>query len=205
MCISINDEVCHGIPNPNRRLKNGDIVKIDVTTILDGFYGDTAATFTVGEVSKKARKLVRDTKKCLDIGIAQVRPENFFGNIGFEINNYAWNEGYTVVYEFAGHGVGVEFHEEPCILHVAPKDSGPVMKEGMIFTIEPMINIGVPKCKIDTWDGWTARTADGQLSAQFEHTVLVTKDGVEILTLPANVSHVGEVLINDYVTMKENP
>lgn len=183
ICISINNEVCHGIPNKNRKLKNGDIVKIDVTTILNGYYGDTAATFEVGEVSKKAKKLVADTKKCLEIGIAQVRPNNFFGNIGFEINNYAWNEGHTVVYEFAGHGVGIQFHEEPLILHNAAKDSGPVMKEGMIFTIEPMINAGFPKCTIDEWDGWTVRTADGSLSAQFEHTVLVTENGVEILTL----------------------
>lgn len=183
ICTSVNDVVCHGIPGPYK-LRSGDIIKLDVTTILDGFFGDNAATFEVGQVSKKAKGLIEVTKKCLEIGMAQVRPGNRFGNIGFEINKFAWSEGYTVVYEFAGHGCGLHFHEEPAIIHTALQDSGPVMQEGMTFTIEPMINIGVPKVRIAS-DGWTAHTADGSLSAQFEHTVLVTKDGCEIMTLPS--------------------
>lgn len=184
ICISVNDVVCHGIPD-DYKLRDGDIVKIDITTILNGFFGDTAATFTVGQVSKKAKELIACTKQCLEIGIAQVKPRIRIGKIGYEINNYAYQGGYSVVYEFAGHGCGVEFHEEPVVLHIAADDYGPVMQEGMTFTIEPMICMGAPKVKIDR-DGWTARTVDGMLSAQFEHTVLVTKYGCEILTLPSS-------------------
>lgn len=183
ICISVNDVVCHGIPGP-RALRSGDIVKLDVTTILDGFYGDTAATYEVGQVSKKAKGLIDCTKKCLELGLAQVKPGNRIGKIGFEINKYAWAEGYSVVYEFAGHGCGVQFHEEPTVMHVSDENTGPTMQAGMTFTIEPMINAGAPKVKIAS-DGWTALTVDGSLSAQFEHTVLVTTDGYEVLTLPS--------------------
>ncbi len=182
ICTSVNDVVCHGIPD-SRPLKSGDIIKLDVTTILDGFFGDNAATYEVGQVSKKAKGLIDVTKRCLEIGIAQVKPGNRTGMIGHAIGTYAWNKGYTVVFEFAGHGCGIKFHEEPTIVHVSPAEHGPVMKEGMTFTIEPMINLGAPKVRLAA-DRWTALTNDGSLSAQFEHTVLVTKDGCEILTLP---------------------
>ena len=181
-CISLNEVVCHGIPSAEAILKEGDILNIDVTTILDGFYGDTSRMFTVGEVDKKAMELIEVTKHCLDLGIKQVQPGNNFGNIGFVINRYAKAKGYSVVYEFCGHGVGINFHEAPQVDHAARKNSGEKMKPGMIFTIEPMINIGRPSTVIDKKDGWTARTVDKKLSAQFEHTVLVTKSGFEVLT-----------------------
>ncbi len=181
-CISLNDVVCHGIPSEQTILKPGDILNIDVTPILNGFYGDTSKMFTVGEVSQQAQDLIDVTKHCLDLGIQQVKPKNPLGNIGFMIGRYAKAKGYSVVYEFCGHGVGIDFHEEPQVEHSSRRNSGPRLREGMIFTIEPMINIGKPKVEIDEEDGWTARTIDGQLSAQFEHTVLVTSTGVEVLT-----------------------
>lgn len=181
-CISVNEVVCHGIPSKQTILKEGDILNIDVTTILNGYYGDTNRMYTVGQVSKEAQKLIDDTKHCIKLGIQQVQPENRIGNIGFAISQYAKAKKYGVVWEFCGHGVGLEFHEEPQIDHSSRKGTGAVMKPGMIFTIEPMINQGKAKCKIDKHDGWTARTADGKLSAQFEHTVLVTPTGHEVLT-----------------------
>lgn len=181
-CISLNEVVCHGIPSKERILKNGDILNIDVTTILNGYYGDTSTMFTVGEISEKAKNLIQVTKHCLDLGIQQVKPKNKFGNIGFFISRYAQSKGYSVVYEFCGHGVGIDFHEDPQVDHIARKNSGAVMKQGMIFTIEPMINEGVARVKIDKEDGWTARTKDLKLSAQFEHTVLVTETAVEVLS-----------------------
>jgi methionyl aminopeptidase len=180
-CISVNDVICHGIPGPYE-LKDGDILNIDVTTILNGFYGDNSAMFTVGEVSPYAQKLIDVTRECLEIGIKECYPGNYLGNIGYQINKLAVANGYSVVYEFCGHGVGVKFHEEPEVSHIAPINSGPKLKAGMTFTIEPMINAGKARAKVDKRDGWTARTIDGKLSAQFEHTVLVTDTGVEILT-----------------------
>lgn len=181
-CISLNDVVCHGIPSEEVVLKNGDILNIDVTTILNGYFGDTSKMFIVGEASEVAVKLVNVTKHCLNLGIQQVRPGNYFGNIGYAISRYAISQGFSVVYEYCGHGVGVEFHEEPQVDHAARKNSGPKMKPGMTFTIEPMINEGKPRVKIDESDGWTARTVDNKLSAQFEHTILVTETGFEVLT-----------------------
>lgn len=181
-CISLNEVVCHGIPS-NRELKEGDILNIDITTILNGYYGDTSRMFTVGKVPKSTLKLIDATKKALDIGIEQVFPGNKFGNIGYEINKYIEKKGYSVVYEYCGHGVGLQFHEDPQVEHSAQKNSGQEMKPGMIFTIEPMINQGVPHVKTSKEDGWTVTTKDKKLSAQFEHTVLVTGDGHEILTL----------------------
>ena len=181
-CISLNDVVCHGIPSPKTILKPGDILNIDVTTILDGYYGDTSNMFTVGEITEESKKLIEATKHCLNLGIEQVRPNNRFGNIGFVIARYAHSKGYSVVYEFCGHGVGVEFHEEPQVDHIARKNSGEKMKPGMIFTIEPMINMGRAKVNINQEDGWTATTIDNKLSAQFEHTILVTDTGCEVLT-----------------------
>lgn len=181
-CISINEVVCHGIPS-DRELKNGDVLNIDVTAILDGYYGDTSRMFKIGKVSKAAEKLVDATKEALDLGIKEVYPGNRFGNIGYAISQFAKKEGYTVVYEYCGHGVGLNFHEEPQVEHESPKDSGPVMKPGMIFTIEPMINMGRAEVITSKVDGWTVTTRDKKLSAQFEHTILVTEDGYEILTL----------------------
>lgn len=181
-CISPNNVVCHGIPSKDTILKNGDILNIDITTILNGYYGDTSKMYTIGEISERADKLIRATKHCLDLGIQQVRPGNYLGNIGFFISRYATSQGFSVVYEYCGHGVGVDFHEEPQVDHAAPKNSGPRLKPGMIFTIEPMINEGKPRVKVDMIDGWTARTVDNKLSAQFEHTILVTEKGHEVLT-----------------------
>jgi methionine aminopeptidase, type I len=181
-CISLNEVVCHGIPSPDTILKDGDILNIDVTTILDGYFGDTSKMYTVGTISPLAEKLIYVTKHCIDLGIREVRPENHFGNIGYAISRYASSKGFSVVFEFCGHGVGIEFHEAPDVDHTARKNSGPKMKPGMTFTIEPMINEGKARVKIDSKDGWTARTIDNKLSAQFEHTILVTPTGYEVLT-----------------------
>ncbi len=181
-CISVNEVICHGIPD-SYKLKDGDIVNIDVTTILNDYYGDTSTMFLVGNVSPTASKLVEVAKECLMVGIKEVRPGNWFGNIGYEINRVANNRGFGVVHQFCGHGTGLSFHEEPQVPFVAPQNSGPRMRPGMIFTIEPMINEGVAEATISESDGWTATTLDGKLSAQFEHTVLVTPHGVEILTV----------------------
>jgi methionyl aminopeptidase len=185
-CISLNDIICHGIPARDVILKNGDILNIDITTILNGYFGDTSKMFIVGQATEAAMKLVDATKHCLNLGIQQVRPGNYFGNIGYVISRYAVAQGFTVVYEYCGHGVGIEFHEEPQVDHAARKNSGPKMKPGMIFTIEPMINEGKPRVRVDESDGWTARTVDSRLSAQFEHTILVTGTGYEVLTDVSN-------------------
>lgn len=182
-CISLNEVVCHGIPD-SRTLKEGDLVSIDVTTILNGFYGDTARTFPVGQVFEEAQHLLNVAAKCLDLGIRQVKPGAMTGEIGHVIHAYAILQGCTVVEAYCGHGVGLEFHEAPQICHVAKKHEGVIMFEGMTFTIEPMINLGTSDVVIDENDHWTVRTADNQLSAQFEHTILVTNSGFEILTLP---------------------
>lgn len=181
-CISLNEVVCHGIPSEQTILKNGDILNIDVTTILNGYFGDTSKMYWVGEISEEARLLIETTKHCMDLGIQQVRPNNHIGDIGYVINRYARSKGVSVVYEYCGHGVGLVMHDDPQVDHVARAHSGPKMKEGMVFTIEPMINAGKPRCKIDRTDGWTARTIDGRLSAQFEHSILVTPTGYEVLT-----------------------
>jgi methionyl aminopeptidase len=181
-CISLNEVVCHGIPSDKIVIKNGDILNIDITTILNGFYGDTSRMFTVGKISQIAGNLIEVSRHCLDLGIKQVYPGNYFGNIGFVINRYAKSRGFSVVYEFCGHGVGLQFHEEPQVDHTSRKNRGSIMKPGMIFTIEPMINEGKPTTRIDRTDGWTARTIDNKLSAQFEHTILVTSSGYEVLT-----------------------
>ena len=181
-CISLNEVVCHGIPSEKTILKEGDILNIDITTILDGYYGDTSRMFTVGQISPGAENLIEVTKHCLDLGIQQVKPGNYFGNIGFVISRYARAKGFSVVYEFCGHGVGLKFHEAPQVDHTARRNSGARMKPGMTFTIEPMINQGKASTNIDKKDGWTARTVDNRLSAQFEHTILVTETGFEVLT-----------------------
>ncbi|MDP2890565.1 MAG: type I methionyl aminopeptidase [Bacteroidota bacterium] len=181
-CVSINEVVCHGIPSDETILKNGDILNVDVTTILNGYYGDTSRMFTIGEVSEVALDLIEVTKHSLYLGIQQVKPGNNFGNIGFAISKYVKSKGFSVVYEYCGHGVGIEFHEEPQIDHTSRRNTGPIMKPGMTFTIEPMINQGRPGTVVDKVDKWTARTVDKKLSAQFEHTILITETGYEVLT-----------------------
>jgi methionyl aminopeptidase len=180
-CISPNDVVCHGVPN-DTKLQDGDIVNIDVTTILNGFFGDTCKMYFVGEPSEYAKKLVKTTQECLRLGMAECKPGAHLGNVGAAIAAHAHANGYSVVFEFCGHGVGIKFHEEPDVQHIAERNTGPILKPGMIFTIEPMINAGKARCKIDRKDGWTARTIDGRLSAQFEHTILITENGCEALT-----------------------
>jgi methionyl aminopeptidase len=180
VCTSINEVVCHGIPS-RRRLKDGDIINVDVTCTLDGFHGDTSATFYVGTPSAKAKHLVETTRKCLELGIAQVRPGARIGDIGKAIEKYAHEQHCSVVRDFVGHGIGRDFHEGPQVPHFGDSDRGPRMVSGMAFTIEPMINLGTWKLEI-LEDGWTAVTEDNELSAQFEHTVLVTDTGCEVLT-----------------------
>lgn len=194
-CISVNEVICHGIPN-DKKLKEGDILNIDVTVKKDGYYGDTSRMFKVGKVSQEAEDLIKITKECLNIGISQVYPGNRFGNIGYAIASYAGARGYSVVYQFCGHGTGIEFHEEPSIPHIAHKNTGPIMKPGMVFTIEPMINLGEPEAIINEADGWTATTVDKKLSAQFEHTIAVTKKGYDILTRPSGTSNYKHHLTN---------
>ncbi len=181
LCVSVNDVVCHGIPD-KRSFRNGDIVNLDVTPILNGYHGDTNATFLVGEVPDEVKKFVQTAREAMWAGIHQVRPGNTLGDIGHAIESLVKSRGYTVVLEYCGHGIGRNFHEDPVVMHVGRPKQGVILKPGMTFTIEPMINMGSAKTKLEE-DGWTAKTQDGSLSAQFEHTVLVTNDGVEVLTL----------------------
>ena len=179
-CTSINHVVCHGIPG-DRTLKDGDIVNIDVTIILDGWHGDTSRMFLVGDVPIRARRLVDITYECMMLGIEQARPGKFLGDIGHAIQTYAEKHRYGVVRDFCGHGLGRLFHDAPEVVHAGRPGSGPELRPGMFFTIEPMINIGKPAVKL-LEDGWTAVTRDRSLSAQFEHSVGITEDGCEIFT-----------------------
>jgi methionyl aminopeptidase len=183
-CTSVNDVVCHGIPSGAHVLQDGDIVNVDVTPIVDGWHGDSSRTFVVGDVSPKARRLVADTWRALWLGIRAVEPGGRTGDIGHAIQSFAEAQGYAVVREFTGHGVGRVFHTAPSILHFGKPGAGDLITPGMTFTVEPMINLGHWKTQI-LEDGWTAVTVDGSLSAQFEHTLLVTEEGVEVLTLGA--------------------
>ena len=180
-CVSINDEIVHGIPGP-RKLEEGDLVKVDVTAILDGYFGDTARTFMVGNVSKEAETLCKATEKAMYLAIETVMEGSRLGDIGHAIQSHVEALGLSVVRAFVGHGVGIQFHEAPNVNHTGQRGTGLKLKSGMIFTIEPMINSGGPEVAVLD-DGWTAVTVDGSLSAQFEHTVLVTPSGHEILTL----------------------
>ena len=180
VCTSINDVICHGIPD-DTVLKDGDIINVDVTCILDGYYGDANRMFIIGEGSKEAIDLVRVSKECLELGMEQVKPYNTLGDIGNAIQQHAESLGYSVVYDYGGHGVGVEFHEEPFVPHIGKKGEGMIILPNMTFTIEPMINIGSPEADV-LEDDWTAVTVDGSLSSQWEHTILVTETGYEILT-----------------------
>lgn len=181
VCVSIDDVVCHGIPSPHIRLAAGSIVNVDVTTEIGGFHGDTSQTFIIGEASAEARHVVDVARRCLYAGIRVVRPGARLGDIGAAIEEIAKREGCSVVREFGGHGVGRRMHCEPHVPHHGRAGTGLRLKAGMVFTIEPMINLGSADIEFDD-DGWTVRTRDGSLSAQFEHSVLVTGDGVEILT-----------------------
>ena len=181
-CVSTNHIVCHGIPS-NKILRDGDILNVDVTALKDGWHGDTSKTFEVGKVSVKAKKLVKTTYQALMNAIEIVKEGVCLGDIGSTIQNFVEAEGFSVVQDFCGHGIGRLFHQEPNILHYGKKGTGEKLKAGMIFTIEPMINFGNYETKI-LKDGWTAVTKDKSLSAQFEHTIGVTKEGYEIFTLP---------------------
>jgi len=180
ICTSVNHVICHGIPN-EKRLKNGDIVNIDITVIKDGFHGDTSKMFFVGEPSIQAQRLSRVAYECLRIGIAQVRPGARLGDIGHAIQQHAEKHTYSVVREYCGHGIGRKFHEDPQVLHYGTPGTGLVLEPGMTFTIEPMINAGKRQVKL-LKDGWTVVTKDHSLSAQWEHTILVTDTGHEVLT-----------------------
>lgn len=181
LCTSVNNQICHGIPGP-KVLKKGDIVNIDITVIKDGYHGDTSRMFYIGEPSIQARRLCDITYQCMWHGIRQVKPGNHLGDIGFAIQNYAEDHGFSVVREFCGHGIGKVFHEDPQILHYGNPGEGIELKEGMIFTIEPMINAGKRDIKMLS-DGWTVVTKDRSLSAQWEHTILVTNNSFEVLTV----------------------
>jgi methionyl aminopeptidase len=183
ICTSVNHQVCHGVPG-EKILKSGDVVNLDITVIKDGWHGDTSRMFFVGEPNIQARRLTEITYECMWKGIATVRQGVYLGDIGAAIQKYAELNGYTVVREFCGHGIGRKFHEEPQVLHYGKAGSGPVLQAGMIFTIEPMINAGRRDIRM-LGDGWTVVTKDHALSAQWEHTVLVTETGFEVLTLSA--------------------
>lgn len=181
VCTSVNHVICHGIPNEKKVLKKGDIINIDVTVIKDGWHGDTSKMFFVGEPKPLAERLVRVTRECMLRGIEQVRPGARLGDIGHAIQEHAEANRFSVVREYCGHGIGEGFHEEPQILHYGRPGTGLTLEEGMVFTIEPMINAGKPHSRLLP-DGWTVVTRDHKLSAQWEHTMAVTADGVEVLT-----------------------
>ena len=192
ICTSVNHQVCHGVPG-DKRLKGGDIVNIDVTVIKDGYHGDTSRMFFVGEPSIQARRLVEITYECMWVGIAAVRPGARLGDLGYAIQRHAEVNGYSVVREFCGHGVGRKFHEEPQVLHYGKPGTGVTLTAGMIFTIEPMINAGRRDIR-QLADGWTIVTKDHSLSAQWEHTVLVTDTGFEVMTVSAGMPAMPAIL-----------
>lgn len=181
ICTSINQVVCHGIPSAQRALKSGDIINMDITVIKDGFHGDTSMMFAIGKVAEHAERLMRIARECLYRAIALVRPGCRLGDIGHIIQQHAEGNYYSVVREYCGHGIGRQFHEDPQVLHYGQPGTGLVLEEGMVFTIEPMINAGKHHTRLKP-DGWTVETRDGRLSAQWEHTVAVTATGVEVLT-----------------------
>jgi methionyl aminopeptidase len=183
ICTSVNDVVCHGIPSEGKKLKNGDIVNIDVTVIKDGYHGDTSIMVGVGDIPSHAERLMRITQECLYQAIRLVRPGARLGDIGHVIQQHAESNYYSVVREYCGHGIGKIFHEDPQVLHYGRPNTGLVLQPGMTFTIEPMINAGKRHTRLNTRDGWTVTTRDGRLSAQWEHTLGVTEDGCEVFTL----------------------
>lgn len=182
VCTSINEVVCHGIPSKDVILKEGDIVNVDVSTIYKGYFSDSSRMYCIGEVSEEKKKLVQVTRECVEKGLEMVQPWNFLGDMAQVINDHAKANGYSVVVEIGGHGVGLEFHEEPFVSYVTKAGTEMLMVPGMVFTIEPMVNMGTSEIYIDDEDGWTVYTEDGKPSAQWEITVAVTEDGHEVLT-----------------------
>lgn len=181
VCTSINEEVCHGIPSDEVVLKEGDIINVDVSTIYNGYFSDSSRMFCIGKVSEEKEKLVKTVKECVEIGISKVKPWEPIGNMGSAVHKHALENGYTVVREIGGHGVGLEFHEDPWVSYISEENSGVLMVPGMIFTIEPMVNMGTDEIYTDEEDEWTVRTVDGLPSAQWEVMVLVTDTGCEVL------------------------
>ena len=188
ICTSVNHVICHGIPS-EKKLKNGDILNIDVTVIVDGWHGDTSRMYFVGQPPIKAKRLCQVAYDSMMLGIEQVKPGKTVGDIGFAIQSYVEENGFSVVRDYCGHGIGKVFHDEPNILHYGKKNSGLVLEEGMFFTIEPMVNAGNYETILNRHDGWTVTTRDKSLSAQFEHTLGVTKDGFEIFTVSPQSRH----------------
>ena len=182
VCTSINNVVCHGIPSENEILVEGDIINVDVSTILNGYYSDASRMFKIGNVSERAERIVRVTQECVERGLKAAKPLGHLGDIAYAINTHAKKNGYSVVEEIGGHGIGLEFHEEPFVSYVTPKGSEMVLVPGMMFTIEPMINEGTPEFYVDEDNGWTVYTDDDGLSAQVEYMVLVKEKSVEVLT-----------------------
>ena len=181
VCTSINDEVCHGIPDENIILKDGDIVNVDVSTILDGYYSDASRMFMIGEVTPEAERLVKVARECMIKGIEAIKPWGYLGDIGAACSEHAHKNGYSIVRLLGGHGVGNEFHEDPFVPHVGEAGTGMLLVPGMVLTVEPMVNQGTYDVFQDADNGWTIYTDDDKLSAQWEHTILITEDGVEIL------------------------
>ena len=182
VCTSVNDQVCHGFPGEKVVLKSGDIINVDCSTILDGYFSDSSRMFCIGDVAPEVKKLVDVTKECCDLGLAQVKPWGFLGDIGQAVNDHARENGYEVVREIGGHGVGIEFHEEPFVSYVTRRGTDMLLVPGMMFTIEPMINMGSCRIKTDPENGWEVSTRDGLPSAQWEYQVLVTEDGYEMIS-----------------------
>jgi methionyl aminopeptidase len=181
ICVAINEVICHGIPSMRQRLKEGDIIGIDIGAVYNGWVGDACVTFPVGRIDGQSQRLLQVTRRALELGIAQCQPGKHMGDIGAAIQRYAVGEGFSVVYEYVGHGVGRLLHEEPNVPHVGMPGEGMELKPGMVFTIEPMINLGVAETRLQP-DGWTVTTADGKRSAQFEHELAITEHGPEVLT-----------------------
>lgn len=182
VCTSINEVVCHGIPSPDRILQEGDIVNVDVSTIYKGYFSDSSRMYCIGKVSEEKRKLVQVAKECVELGLARVKPWGFLGDMAQAVNDHAKANGCSVVVDIGGHGIGMEFHEEPFVSYVTKAGTEMLLVPGMVFTIEPMVNAGTSEIYIDDEDGWTVYTEDGKDSAQWEVTVAVTEDGYEILT-----------------------
>lgn len=182
VCTSINEVVCHGIPSRDIILKEGDIINVDASTIYKGYFSDSSRMYCIGEVSREKKKLVQVTKECVEKGLAMVKPWNFLGDMAQVINDHAKANGYSVVVDIGGHGIGLEFHEEPFVSYVTKAGTEMLMVPGMVFTIEPMVNMGTSEIYVDDDDGWTVYTEDGKPSAQWEITVAVTEDGHEVLT-----------------------
>lgn len=182
VCTSLNNEICHGIPDENIILQEGDIINVDVSTILDGFYSDASRMFTMGKISERAQRIIKVTEECVQRGLAAAKPWGHLGDIADAINSHAQANGYSVVEDIGGHGIGLEFHEDPFVSYVTPKGSEMLLVPGMMFTIEPMINEGSPDFFVDEDNDWTVYTIDDGLSAQIEYMVLVTENGIEILT-----------------------